>query len=418
MKKRDRAGRKGAHKHSNKNGPASAISSTPAKRWKRGVRIQSTRTRIKGVGDGSLGHLLPPLYRDVLSRLDARALLVLATVSREVHLRVAHDAATWRRCCAALWANKAFVPEKFASATPSRTVFLGSIRDGTRSRFDGPEELMGMNFAFRFKFQAGPEWVVDDPSWALQTEVATLQRLARSLFDAFPYMDENEIAEASAILVRPDRWVERGSCACSKTERGLEWSMRWTGSDAALFRRRRGSTSDLGEGPEPGVRPPGPMLIRFTSAPTSGAPTHAARRGGLVENRSAPSRQSALERLIAQEYPRIVWRMTKSRQGRRGQFVKINHWPALTVTRLEDWGWQLDSCWVRYRTPCPVTLRLTKEWLDDRPPYQPPCRETTSGASLDSVVGRGRAVRAAKPLAAMLDRRWRKEWDRGMIGID
>jgi len=43
----------------------------------------------------------------------------------------------------------------------------------------------------------------------------------------------------------------------------------------------------------------------------------------------------------------------------------LNSWPSYTIRRSkEDWGWVLESEWVRYRTCCPATLAMGPEWLD------------------------------------------------------
>ena len=47
------------------------------------------------------------------------------------------------------------------------------------------------------------------------------------------------------------------------------------------------------------------------------------------------------------------WRFTKSGNlpcGRRvrGQFLKVNHWPSLAISRTPDWGWRMENCWVVY----------------------------------------------------------------------
>ena len=47
---------------------------------------------------------------------------------------------------------------------------------------------------------------------------------------------------------------------------------------------------------------------------------------------------------------RYRWRFTKTSQGKRGHYIKVNHWPALSISRTEDWGWKLENCWVEYRS--------------------------------------------------------------------
>lgn len=51
------------------------------------------------------------------------------------------------------------------------------------------------------------------------------------------------------------------------------------------------------------------------------------------------------------------WQFTKSGRlpgpsGKRvkGQFVKVNHWPSLSISRKSDWGWRMENCWVVYES--------------------------------------------------------------------
>lgn len=30
----------------------------------------------------------------------------------------------------------------------------------------------------------------------------------------------------------------------------------------------------------------------------------------------------------------------------RGQYVQVNRWPSMAITRLDDGGWRLESQWV------------------------------------------------------------------------
>ena len=88
--------------------------------------------------------------------------------------------------------------------------------------------------------------------------------------------------------------------------------------------------------------------------------------------------------------PIIRWRWTKTRNGRRGQFIKLNSWPSYTVRRnsiemnggclpgcqsgttevdqncgCDDWGWTLSSEWVKMRTCCASTVERRPVWLTD-----------------------------------------------------
>lgn len=67
--------------------------------------------------------------------------------------------------------------------------------------------------------------------------------------------------------------------------------------------------------------------------------------------------------------PKIYWRFTKSRRGKKGQFVKLNNWPSAHVGRTEDWGWTLTSVWTYYRTCCDATRNLKKEWMSEAEDY-------------------------------------------------
>lgn len=84
----------------------------------------------------------------------------------------------------------------------------------------------------------------------------------------------------------------------------------------------------------------------------------------------APVSDPFLDEAILEYVPRIFWRMTKSRQGVKGQFVKLNHWPALHIGRTDDWGWTLTSVWTYYRTCCEETVTLSEKWLKEVDDYE------------------------------------------------
>ena len=66
--------------------------------------------------------------------------------------------------------------------------------------------------------------------------------------------------------------------------------------------------------------------------------------------------------------PTIKWRFTKSKYGKKGQFVKVNSWPSLEISRREDdWGWELSQEWVKYRSCCRASASCSDEWLLDPP---------------------------------------------------
>eukprot|EP00941_MAST-03F_sp_MAST-3F-sp1_P004018 g4018.t1 len=217
----------------------------------------------------------------------------------------------WYDHCQNLWSDKAYVPTRFLHH-PSKESYINSVLDSRRDVLcvDDFEAL----FAFRFKVCAGSDWISMDPSWELQDNILMLMQI----LGGFEDVSEEEIEQISANHVLRHHTVDSVETPIVSKQ----------------------------------VRQPGPMHVKFTS-------DHRV----VSENLHKPS---ILEVMINEDYPNIRWRFTKSRNRVKGQFLQINRWPALSIKRLEDWGWQFDSCWVRYRTVCDATENLTFEWLDDR----------------------------------------------------
>lgn len=84
----------------------------------------------------------------------------------------------------------------------------------------------------------------------------------------------------------------------------------------------------------------------------------------------APSPDPLSTDLLIRLVPRVSWRFTKSRRGVKGQYVKLNDWPALHIGRTDDWGWTLTSPWTYYRTCCKASSTLSKEWMNDVDDYK------------------------------------------------
>ena len=91
------------------------------------------------------------------------------------------------------------------------------------------------------------------------------------------------------------------------------------------------------------------------------------RENKLVVN-PAPE-EDALQALVREcwgdDYA-IKWRFTKSRQGVRGQFIKLNSWPSSKPMRNpENWGWLLHNDWVVYAHPATLDhLLATHEAME------------------------------------------------------
>lgn len=206
--------------------------------------------------------------------------------------------------------------------------YFQAIRDSKRNVFVSADELCSIRFAFRFKLLAGDDWILRDPSWQLQTEI--LQSIAqprpRPFWDNLDGLSATEVAAISAGLLQMPR---KYGHAQGNGHPSLNFS-----TEIAVASSRT-------------------MVVQFVKdTPTS---------GWIKRLTSWP-----LDRDIKAAFPKVRWRFCKSRLGVRGQYVQVRRWPSMRIQRTPDWGWQLDSCWVRYRTHGTVTEGLTRQWLDDR----------------------------------------------------
>ena len=65
-----------------------------------------------------------------------------------------------------------------------------------------------------------------------------------------------------------------------------------------------------------------------------------------------PGRRDPLDRWADMIDLTIRWRITKSRNGRRGQFLKLNNWPSGGFERnMQNWGWLIHNEWTAYCSP-------------------------------------------------------------------
>jgi hypothetical protein len=64
-----------------------------------------------------------------------------------------------------------------------------------------------------------------------------------------------------------------------------------------------------------------------------------------------------------------VIRLTRTKDGRRGFYLKCNSWPSATISRTERWGWHMENDWVMYTTDSDdqafLHAELDSEWDDD-----------------------------------------------------
>jgi hypothetical protein len=43
-------------------------------------------------------------------------------------------------------------------------------------------------------------------------------------------------------------------------------------------------------------------------------------------------------------------RLTRTKDGRRGNYLKCNSWPSASISRTARWGWHMENEWVMYTT--------------------------------------------------------------------
>ena len=82
-------------------------------------------------------------------------------------------------------------------------------------------------------------------------------------------------------------------------------------------------------------------------------PQNIMRRVFLRNHRLAnPGPEDEIDRYLQDYGIRVKWKITKSRHGRRGCFVKVNHWPsAIPLRNPKTWGWIMYNEWVLYVSP-------------------------------------------------------------------
>ena len=248
----------------------------------------------------------------------------------------------WEALCCELWRQKTYVPRRFLN-NPSAASYFESILDARRTHFESADELCQQHFHFRFSEGAGEYWYARDPAFfhpELNPDAIPMYRR---------FMPSAELSH----LPPEEAPVDDGS-----------------------------GVSGGGGGEQNGF----------------------ARGPAIDPLESDPEIQSFV--------PSIRWRFTKSRDGRRGQFIKLNNWPSYVITRnslkanggclrgcaaatdasgeaegaastaaaatgsaagapcgCDDWGWTLESEWVKMRTCCAQTFSRSPVWLTDSPDF-------------------------------------------------
>lgn len=93
---------------------------------------------------------------------------------------VATSDTVWSVKCAALWADKVYVPQRFLQVTSHNALrrieaYWGSLADSRRIALS-PEELCSFEWSCRMKESAGQEWTRRDPWWRKPPQPANTRR--------------------------------------------------------------------------------------------------------------------------------------------------------------------------------------------------------------------------------------------------
>jgi len=83
-----------------------------------------------------------------------------------------NDNLLWSNFCDKLWEGKVYIPEKFKriKLENPKLAYRESLLDSSR-QYVTEEELSSFTWNFRFKEQAGEEWVANDPWWQGQDPI-------------------------------------------------------------------------------------------------------------------------------------------------------------------------------------------------------------------------------------------------------
>ena len=180
----------------------------------------------------------------VLSNLSAPDLGRMCCVCRA--LRSAASAPPlWSALCAAEWASKAYVaPEarRALAGGDAYAPFRVARADATRSALTD-EELLSLPWRFRFKAEAGPEWVARDPYWRGNGGVAT--RIAFSpdgRLRRTPPPGENEHLPAWPDATITWRWARFGAGRRDGAQKGQLLRCRVEGAPVPTYAVRRHPT--------------------------------------------------------------------------------------------------------------------------------------------------------------------------------
>jgi hypothetical protein len=134
--------------------------------------LRTTKRRKEGDQDDDAGltGLPDDVICNIVSFLDAAALLRVRTLNRSFRTLASKGSAGWYNLCKRLWENKVHVAKEALEHPDPMAAYRMSVLDArdrdyvTRDElvFD-PETRKGTIWSFRFKESAGPDWTSWDP---------------------------------------------------------------------------------------------------------------------------------------------------------------------------------------------------------------------------------------------------------------
>eukprot|EP00182_Erythrolobus_australicus_P002882 CAMPEP_0185832432 /NCGR_PEP_ID=MMETSP1353-20130828/2079_1 /TAXON_ID=1077150 /ORGANISM="Erythrolobus australicus, Strain CCMP3124" /LENGTH=484 /DNA_ID=CAMNT_0028530605 /DNA_START=280 /DNA_END=1731 /DNA_ORIENTATION=+ len=235
----------------------------------------------------------------------------------------ASSALFWRAACAAMWADKVYVPPSATALlrdkNDPRSAYRFALQDSKRSHLT-LEELTAFNWSFRFKAAAGEHWTDSDPWWqsppapqlpAFNSPTTNHRHQQGQRQGAASFSSTSSTTASTSPSLN-----ENGVAARSEHVGGGDGD----GNGAAADARNSNGSGSAGAGRA--------IVVRFGA-------------DGTVSGRG--------QMHIPQQFR---WAFVRRACGRAddaplGSYVRVNQFPAYVVGRHKrNWGFVMQSCWV------------------------------------------------------------------------
>ncbi|CAI5498054.1 unnamed protein product [Closterium sp. Naga37s-1] len=319
-------------------------------------------------GDGVVDVLGAEVTVALLALLDAPSLARCAAVSRSWR-RLATEDTLWLPLCRSLWRSKAYVPRRFKALldeAPRRAV----SRDATVTRV--PSRSPTVAVPVRAGDEAGGRSLDNEAEKDMNNEAVLLSRRCGSSKERDSDANSNnmEVSEPFSWAAMYRQSLGEGAREGILAEElcSVTWSFRFKHMDLPWIRnhpfwvnlppllRRFHADGSVASGTRndpifgsheniwrfvPHSISPGPAAAPSAAATAAPAASSSDGAGGVYSTcaTSTPTQQSAAmpaAAAAAAAAPVAAMR------------VRINHWPALTVVRRADWGWDMANEYVIY----------------------------------------------------------------------